>query len=226
MRNSSSPLSEQASDAIMDMIFIQRRFHPGDKLPNELELSEELGISRITLREAIRILCTRGLVEIRRGRGTYVISNDPALRSAPCGGEQDLTDASDRNLMEYRLSLEPAAAYYAAKRADEKEIQHMEALLEQMGKLSERGQSVIRTERDFHAAIASASHNPLFGQLIPVLQHSIQEHNSASSERTGVFLRDYREMIRHIRNRNAEAARAAMFSLILLAYRLSDLEIE
>ena len=226
MRNSSSPLSEQASDAIMDMIFIQRRFHPGDKLPNELELSEELGISRITLREAIRILCTRGLVEIRRGRGTYVISNDPAVRSAPCGGEQELTDASDRNLMEYRLSLEPAAAYYAAKRADEKEIQHMEALLEQMDKLSERGQSVIRMERDFHAAIASASHNPLFGQLIPVLQHSIQEHNSASSERTGVFLRDYREMIRHIRNRNAEAARAAMFSLILLAYRLSDLEIE
>ena len=226
MKTSSSPLSEQASDAIMDMIFVQRRYHPGDKLPNELELSEELGISRITLREAIRILCTRGLVEIRRGRGTYVISNDPALRFASCGGEQEMTDASAQNLMEYRLALEPAAAYYAAKRADEKEIQRMEALLEEMDKRSARRDSVIQLERDFHAAIASASHNPLFRQLIPVLQHSIQEYNSASSGRTGVFLRDYREMIRHIRNRNAEAARAAMFSLILLAYRLSDLEIE
>lgn len=226
MKTSSSPLSEQASDAIMDMIFVQRRYHPGDKLPNEMELSEELGISRITLREAIRILCTRGLVEIRRGRGTYVISNDPALRSAPCGGEQELTDASAQNLMEYRLSLEPAAAYYAAKRANEKDLQRMESLLEQMDKLSAQGRSVIHSERDFHAAIASATHNPLFKQLIPVLQHSIQENNSASNERTGVFLRDYREMIRHIRNRNAEAARAAMFSLILLAYRLSDLEIE
>ena len=127
--------------------------------------------------------------------------------------------------MEYRLSLEPAAAYYAAKRADEKEIKHMEALLEQMDKLSMQGQSVIQVERDFHSAVASASHNPLFAQLLPVLQHSIQEHNSASSERTGVFLRDYREMIRYIRNRNGEAARAAMFSLILLAFRLSDLEI-
>lgn len=226
MKTSSSPLSEQASDEIMDMIFIQHRFHPGDKLPNEMELSEELGISRITLREAIRILCTRGLVEIRRGRGTYVISNDPALRADPGTGDRELTDASAHDLMEFRLSLEPAAAYYAARRADEKEVQHMEALLEQMDRLSARGQSVIQAERDFHSAIVSATHNPLFGQLIPVLQHSIQEHNSASSERTGVFLRDYREIIRYIRNRNGEAARAAMLSLILLAYRLSDMELE
>ena len=226
MKTSSSPLSEQASNEIMDMIFIQHRFHPGDKLPNELDLSEELGISRITLREAIRILCTRGLVEIRRGRGTYVISNDPALRADPGAGDRDLTDASARDLMEFRLALEPAAAYYAARRADEQELQHMDALLSQMEKLSAQGQSVIQAERDFHCAIASAGHNPLFGQLMPVLQHSIQDYNSASRERTGVFLRDYREIARYIRNRNAEAARAAMFSLILLAYRLSDMEIE
>lgn len=226
MKTSSSPLSEQASNEIMDMIFIQHRFHPGDKLPNELDLSEELGISRITLREAIRILCTRGLVEIRRGRGTYVISNDPALRADPVSGDRELTDASARDLMEFRLALEPAAAYYAARRADEQELQHMESLLSQMEKLSAQGQSVIQAERDLHGAIAAAGHNPLFGHLMPVLQHSIQEYNSASRERTGVFLRDYREIVRHIRNRNAEAARAAMFSLILLAYRLSDMEIE
>ncbi len=226
MKTSSSPLSEQAANEIMDMIFIQHRFHPGDKLPNEMDLSEELGISRITLREAIRILCTRGLVEIRRGRGTYVISNDPALRADPCTGERELTDASPRDLMEFRLALEPPAAYYAARRADEQELQHMNALLEQMEKLSAQGQSVIQAERDFHCTIASAGHNPLFGQLMPVLQHSIQEYNSPSRERTSVFLRDYREIVRHIRNRNAEAARAAMFSLMLLAYRLSDLELE
>ncbi|MBR3570676.1 MAG: FadR family transcriptional regulator [Oscillibacter sp.] len=225
MQHSYSPLSEQASEKIMDMIFITHRFRPGDKLPNEMELSEELGISRITLREAIRILCTRGLVEIRRGRGTYVISNDPALRVDSYGGS-NLTDASDRNLMEYRLALEPAAAYYAAKRADENDLRRMEALLEQMDKLSAQSLSVIEAERDFHAAIAAAGHNPLFEQLAPVLRHSIQENNSASSGRMGVFLRDYREIVRHIRNRNAEAARAAMFSLILLAYRLSGLEIE
>ncbi|MBQ6986958.1 MAG: FadR family transcriptional regulator [Oscillibacter sp.] len=226
MKTSSSPLSEQASNEIMDMIFIQHRFHPGDKLPNELDLAEELGISRITLREAIRILCTRGLVEIRRGRGTYVISNDPALRADPGSGDRELTDASARDLMEFRLALEPAAAYYAARRADEQELQHMDSLLSQMEKLSAQGQSVIQAERDFHCTIAAAGHNPLFGQLMPVLQHSIQEYNSASRERTGVFLRDYREIVRYIRDRNAEAARAAMFSLILLAYRLSDMEIE
>ena len=74
MAGSTSSLSEQAAIQIMDMILVERRFQTGDKLPNEMELAEELGISRVTLREAIRILCTRGLVEIKRGRGTFVTS--------------------------------------------------------------------------------------------------------------------------------------------------------
>ncbi|MDY0395514.1 GntR family transcriptional regulator [Virgibacillus halophilus] len=56
----------------MSMIAVEKRFLPGDKLPNENELSEELDISRTTLREAIRILVTNGILEIRRGKGTYV----------------------------------------------------------------------------------------------------------------------------------------------------------
>ena len=74
MAGSTSSLSEQAAIQIMDMILVERRFQTGDKLPNEMELAEELGISRVTLREAIRILCTRGLVAIKRGRGTLVTS--------------------------------------------------------------------------------------------------------------------------------------------------------
>ena len=56
----------------MTMIAIEKRFSPGDQLPNENELSEELSVSRTTLREAIRILVTNGVLEIRRGLGTFV----------------------------------------------------------------------------------------------------------------------------------------------------------
>ena len=74
MAGSSSSLAEQSANRIADMILEEKRFQEGDKLPNEMELAELLSVSRVTLREAIRILCTRGLVEIRRGRGTYVTS--------------------------------------------------------------------------------------------------------------------------------------------------------
>lgn len=65
-------LSQSIADSILSMITIEKRFSAGDKLPNELELSEELHVSRTTLREAIRILVAYDILEIKRGKGTYV----------------------------------------------------------------------------------------------------------------------------------------------------------
>ena len=69
-------LSESIADDILTMITIEKRFKEGDKLPNENDLSSELDVSRTTLREAIRILATNGVLEIRRGKGTYVTYNE------------------------------------------------------------------------------------------------------------------------------------------------------
>ena len=68
----SKVLSQSVADSILSMITIEKRFSVGDKLPNEIELSEELHVSRTTLREAIRILVAYNILEIRRGKGTYV----------------------------------------------------------------------------------------------------------------------------------------------------------
>ena len=63
-------LSQSVADSILSMITIEKRFSVGDKLPNEMELSEELNVSRTTLREAIRMLVAYDILEIRRGKGT------------------------------------------------------------------------------------------------------------------------------------------------------------
>ena len=71
-------LSEQTSDRMYEMIVEEARYAPGSKLPNENELSKALEVSRTTLREAISFLVAQGVLEIRRGKGTFVAEELPA----------------------------------------------------------------------------------------------------------------------------------------------------
>ena len=61
-------LSDDIAEMLLSMIVVEKKYLPGDKLPNEIELSKELGVSRITLREAIRILVTRHVLELKEGK--------------------------------------------------------------------------------------------------------------------------------------------------------------
>ena len=118
--NRSQSLSEQAADEILDMITVKKKFKVGDKLPNENELSALLNVSRTTLREAIKMLVLQDIVEIKRGKGTFVKSDevDNFTLGNLKGSNSDLAD-----LLEMRLIIEPMAAYYATKRASDNEIE-------------------------------------------------------------------------------------------------------
>ena len=74
--------TEQTADKLISMIMIEHLFAPGEKLPNEEALSKELGVSRVTLREAIRVLGAQGLVETKRGIGTFVTTNEKVFGSS------------------------------------------------------------------------------------------------------------------------------------------------
>ena len=114
-------LSDSAAEEILAMITVEKRFLPGDKLPNENELSQEMEISRTTLREAVRALVANGILEIQRGRGTFVkqdIDTDDVKLLTPL---KDVK-VNVRELYEMRLIFEPEAAYYAALRASDKEL--------------------------------------------------------------------------------------------------------
>ena len=121
----SKRLSDDIADVILSMITVEKKYNPGDKLPNEMELSEQLGVSRITLREAIRILVTANVLEIKRGKGTFV--KEDFKQYTFKGLEVGSTAKVGLNdLYEMRLIFEPEVAYYATLRATEKEIERIE----------------------------------------------------------------------------------------------------
>src|SRR5699024_9072464 len=96
-------LPERVADHILSMITMDKLFLPGEKLPNEVELAQQLSVSRTTLREAIRILATNGVLNIQRGRGTFVHENFSVDETT--ASIQQLSDipVNIRDLYEIRL---------------------------------------------------------------------------------------------------------------------------
>ena len=116
MSNRNVMLSEKVADQILKMITLEKRFNLGDKLPNENELAEELGVSRTTLREAVKFLIAHNVLEIRRGKGTFV-ANNKELNEDYGFSELDNLLLGAMDLFEMRIMFEPSMARYAVERA-------------------------------------------------------------------------------------------------------------
>lgn len=204
-------LSQNVADNILSMITIEKRFSVGDKLPNELDLSEELNVSRTTLREAIRILVALDILEIQRGKGTYVKEN--AFKK-----QQDIEQLSNikvnaRDLYEMRLIFEPEAAYYAALRATDSEIKRILEFGKKVEKEISNHQDRTEDEHSFHKAIAQATHNEFMNKLMPILYQAISKgvYLSLQSDRAiEDTINDHRMIMEFLEQRNAEGAKNAM----------------
>lgn len=172
-------LSQQTAETLQNRITKQHIYKFGEKLPNENELSQELGISRTTLREAIRILTAEGILEVRRGRGTFVAAQIDQYTE----GGIDMQNLSKmkvtlRDLYETRLIFEPEAAALACKRATSSEIQEILKLGEECQQQilkDPQSKNRIASESAFHGAIIKASHNEFLGQFMPMLTQTIEQ---------------------------------------------------
>ncbi|WP_297421116.1 FadR/GntR family transcriptional regulator [Clostridium sp.] len=214
-------LAESIADDILSMITIDKRFTVGDKLPNENELSAELNISRTTLREAIRILVAHNVLEIRRGKGTFVASN------VDMSGDFGLEELSTiklnvKDLYEMRLIFEPQTAYYAAKRATDKELER----ILYYGKLEEEkilnNEDRTDVEQAFHRSIAKATHNEFMNKLMPIIYKAIDKGVILSDDNKSVIqdtLNDHNMIMEFLENRDAEGAKTAMKLHIIRAMR-------
>lgn len=218
-------LSQSVADNILSMITIEKRFSAGDKLPNELELSEELNVSRTTLREAIRILVAYDILEIRRGKGTYVTEK-------ASGQPQDLEQLSAikvnaRDLYEMRLIFEPEAAYLAAVRGTEAEIKRILDYGKRIENEIKNGMDRTRDEHAFHKAIAQATHNEFMNKLMPILYQAIAKGvvlSTQSEKAINDTIGDHRMIMEFLEQRNAEGAKNAMRIHIMHAIKELDIE--
>lgn len=228
MSYGTNALPNRIADRIAERI-TRGEFAPGNKLPNELELAQSLNVSRTTLREALRILSTRGLVEARRGIGTFVTESRSIHADYDVLKIQD-TNVNTKDLYEMRLMFEPQAAYYATLRASDEEL----ATIFHYGELNER---MIRhqdpqwdeTEQKFHNSIASATHNPFITALLPIFNRAIHHGILLASQAPQVAemtLNDHRVLMQYLRDRNPEGAKTAMQLHIFNTMRAFSIEID
>lgn len=218
-------LSDRVADDILTMITIEKRFTPGDQLPNENDLSQELHISRTTLREAIRILAAHGVLEIRRGKGTFV-RREAGLDNADALNPLLSAKVDAKDLFEIRLIFEPEAAYLATLRATDREIERITALGKQIEDKINAGEDRTEVEQAFHNAIAKATHNEFINQLMPVIYQAIGKGVILSQEKETAVrdtVSDHRMITDFMAMRNAQGAKSAMSIHILRAMAELDL---
>ena len=183
-------LSQQTADRLYTMIVVEHRLSPGEKLPSEVELARELGVSRTTLREALHVLVSQ-----------KIFSHLDQVR-----GEL-------KDLFELRAIFEPSAARLACLRATEEEMADILARGEDVDRCIRLGQDRTEADREFHAAIVRATHNSFMMRLLPMINQAVAaaiasgQHKDQLAEDTR---KDHALLMDFFRKRDAAGAGHAM----------------
>jgi GntR family galactonate operon transcriptional repressor len=200
---------------------VQGELEAGDPLPTEDELSGELSVSRTVLREAIKVLAAKRLVESRPKTGTRVQQRAEWNLLDPDVLAWQLEAGPDRRFLEDTLELrgliEPAAARLAAVRANEGEIAVLEAACGEMLQVEEDLNAWIEPDLRFHAVLLQASHNELLEHLTTVVGAVLRTLFTFSSRPPGTFIRAapmHVAIVEAIRLRDPGAAETAMLRLL------------
>jgi len=225
--NQMKRLSDSVADDILSMISIENKFLPGDKLPNEIEFSRALNVSRTTLREAIRILVANEILEIKRGRGTFVKKDLDLDNQLQLFNSLSNAKINAKDLYEMRLIFEPEAAYYATIRASDTELKRISDYSQQIEEEILLKKDRTDVEQKFHKSIAKATQNEFMDKLVPVIFQAINKGVILSQKNEQVAkdtISDHKLIIDFMKSRNPDGARSAMKVHILHA--IKGLEIE
>jgi GntR family transcriptional regulator, transcriptional repressor for pyruvate dehydrogenase complex len=192
---------------------ILKKLKPGDKLPSERELAEMLQVSRSSIRDAIRGLELKGLVEPRQGAGTIVkeMSADAVVNPFATALKQRQALVSE--LLDFRKMLEPPLAARAATHASPDEIAEMEEILQRQEEKLTRGETTMAEDAEFHYSIALASGNSVVLKVLDILMDLLRETRERSLQVEGrprKSLSGHRRILAAIKRQDAESAKAAM----------------
>ena len=166
-------LAEQVEDQIYHYI-LDEALEPGAKLPNEFALGEKLRVGRSTIREAVKLLVARNCLEVRRGKGTFVVEK-PGQIEDPLGFayvKDKITLAVAQ--MELRQQLDPTETQLAAQRNEKTEKDTLRQLCEQVEHKIRSGEDHGPADKEFHAYVARCTHNSVITEIMPVITYSIE----------------------------------------------------
>jgi DNA-binding FadR family transcriptional regulator len=178
-----STMTEQVANRLVKLLS-NGHLRPGDKLPPERELAKQLNVGRTTVREALKLLTLSGLLEARRGDGTYVSTEFTGALAKQIGWPVLLSEPELDMVVEVREALEIKAARLAAERATPEEIEQL-AVFRQLAEID--GRDVKReTEIDvaFHNIVTAAAHNLLLSSLMDSLSDIIWKYIYLSNQMT------------------------------------------
>ena len=203
-------LPEQIADKLREMI-IQEEMKTGSKLPAEAELMARFGVSRSTVREAVKILQTEHIVDIRQGQGTFLCAM-PGLADDPLGLRFTDQEELIAQLLETRLLVEPNVAALAAQRRQDRHLQEMKTLLDRMDNAYLHGENYTPYDAQFHSVIADCTGNDVMNRLLPTIHESIRAGYQHTRRVEGSYQRAsqcHLEMYRAIAEHDSDRARLA-----------------
>ncbi|MDK2895073.1 MAG: hypothetical protein PWQ98_1199 [Moorella sp. (in: firmicutes)] len=190
---------------------------PGDRFYSERELSEKLGVSRASVREAIRALTTMGVLEVKPGEGTFVRKVQNCDIVQPLVMAMLLEEQQTAYLLEARKILERELAYLAAQRATTEEKEKLVEIVQQMNSELAKGYLQEDTDVKFHLAVAGMSHNPILSRLMYTIADTITQTLAnkrnrlySDPENARLLFEQHREIVQAIVSGAAESARRAM----------------
>jgi GntR family transcriptional repressor for pyruvate dehydrogenase complex len=209
---------DRASQVIVDQIKVLIRagkLQPGDRLPSERELCQRFNVSRVTVREALRVLETNGLLTIRVGShgGAFLTSPTAERLGVGLADLISLAPVTAHNVTEARFIVELGTLPLAVERAAEEDIAALFAMVEEAEEAVKAGQYNVELSAAFHTRIAQCTHNPAIEMLMqsfngPMRMSLEESHISAPMGQQGVA--EHRRLAEAIEARDLEAARTVM----------------
>ncbi|PMS16896.1 FadR family transcriptional regulator [Trinickia dabaoshanensis] len=198
-----------------------------ERLPAERALAQHFGVSRPTVREAIRHLVSKGMLETKRGSGVYVVRKQPAALTAPWLQLVAEQPPLREETLEFRMVFECAAARFAAARSTPAEISRLETVLARMhdAVIEQDVAEEARMDCEFHTVLMSAAHNRMLGQFYASVITMLREHiaantfdatvnNANAAVQCAQRMRQHESIFLSVRERNPDAAQQAMFTHI------------